>query len=300
MNVSPSAISGWETDVRQPSYEDLKRLAQLFDVTADYFLFPSKSMFLPKKDEDFYMSVLFAPFPSADEKHTVRRVLFIVSVFMTYGVNFTGSPYMLVATFFLWLSYLAVRTVQMFTPQDSLRTIHYKNNDRLYFEIDWSPKKILIARIENLVFLTLNMAFGITTILFTQTFFQKYIEETHGDFIYLSFVFLFALYIYLFAMEFTHAKMRKVISFFQAGEQFYIARFYIAASMNGFFFVFVSWVISISRPYDDPMPLLAILATLSLANFMLSALLLHMNKRNAAQYELYLADADGSRKTKIG
>lgn len=300
MNVSTSAISGWETDVRQPSYDDLKRLAAFFDVTANYFLYPNRNAVTDHKNEDFYMSVLYSPFPSADEKHTVRRVLFVVSVFSTYVANFTDSQLVLAVIFFLWLSYLAIRVVQMFTPQDSTRAIHYKNNDQLYFEIDWSEKKIRYVRIENLVFLTVNMALGLLAILFTQTFFMKHIEDSREDFIYFSFVFLIALYIYLFAMEFTRGKIKKVISFFKAGEQFYITRFYIAVIMNGIFFFLAASEISINRPYDDPMPLIAIAATLSLANLMVSIILLYMNKLNYAAYGLYHEGPDGSRKTKIG
>lgn len=299
MNVSPSAISGWETNMRQPSYDDLKRLAQYFDVTADYFLYPNKTDIPDKDADDFYMSVLYSPFPSTDEKHTIRRVLFIVSVFATYMTNFTDSQLVLAIIFFLWLSYLAIRTVQMFTPQDSTRTIHYKNNDRLYFEIDWSAKKIRKARIDNLVLLASNMAFGFMTILFTHTFFSVHLEDAREDFIYMSFVFLFSLYTFLFAMEFTRGKIKKVISFFKAGEHFFITRFYVAAIMNGIFFFLAASEVSINRPYDNPMPLIAIAATLSLANFLFSVMILYLNKMNYAEYALYHEGPGGSKKTKI-
>ncbi|MFP4186995.1 MAG: helix-turn-helix domain-containing protein [Acholeplasmataceae bacterium] len=299
MNVSPSAISGWETGARQPSYDDLKRLAQFFGVTADYFLYPNRNSAADQVNDDFYMSVLYSPFPDPKEKHIMRRTLFFLAVSSTYATSFSGSPIVLAVTFLLWFSYLAIRVVQLFTRGDSTRMIYYKNKDQLYFAIDWSDKKIRYVRFNNLYLLVLNMVFGFMSIMFTQVFYQVNREDSHQEFFYTSFVLFLALYTYLFTMEFTSGRIRRTIPFFKAGKQFYITRFYVAAVMNGVFFFLTSVDISINRPYDQPMPLFVITVTLSLFNFLLSVVLLCTNKLNYAEYRLYHENLDGSRRTRI-
>ena len=38
LNVSQRSISSWETGFRQPDFEMLEKIANFFDVTADYIL----------------------------------------------------------------------------------------------------------------------------------------------------------------------------------------------------------------------------------------------------------------------
>ena len=46
VGVTKSAVSSWEQDARQPSYQILLRLADIFNVTTDYLLGRDKSRML--------------------------------------------------------------------------------------------------------------------------------------------------------------------------------------------------------------------------------------------------------------
>lgn len=80
MNVSQEAISCWERGKRDPSCEDLKKLADIFNVTLDYLLSRNKEFHCSNLSNE--QKKLLNEFNGLDKPHQ-QIILSTISAFLT-------------------------------------------------------------------------------------------------------------------------------------------------------------------------------------------------------------------------
>lgn len=134
LSVTNGAISNWENNRRLPSIEELKRIAECFEVSLDYFAdsaspYKIQSEFvLPNQTEKQVLSYL----PSIWTMNTVDQ-LFLFSSFFTFFISGMVSDNLAIFFFFYGLFSLIFYLIHTFTRADR----HPSLGKSIQIDVNW-------------------------------------------------------------------------------------------------------------------------------------------------------------------
>jgi transcriptional regulator with XRE-family HTH domain len=157
LNVTNGAISNWENNRRLPSIEELKKIAECFNVSLDYFSNGDYALRSNETriDEPREKTVVFAYQYDRWSFSTINRLLLVASstsLFVSALVQLNTSIVFFFYGFYALVSYIVLTFIQYERQRENIQTVEFEESDKLVYRHALSDELIQKRRKHLLIY----------------------------------------------------------------------------------------------------------------------------------------------------